>query len=443
MTHTTPVTSDGASRRFRFAAIDRIAASQTLPTTIFPIVLHRFGSVFLLDCGLMRNQNLTKLAELIRQRPEDLMGLWRNKVQKVPALRNLDTPEAASHISALLEDVAVTLAKGKKKSLLAQSVDEASGVHGLQRFHEGFNLIEVVADYNALREAIQEFAEFKRITVTGRIRAILDRALDKAIGVAAQAYSEQKALEIKRQREEHLSFIAHDLKTPLSAVSTAAMILDRTLCGECKTEQVARMLEVVQRNAQRLNDLILRVIEEQTSPQRPGVDSILAARLEKRQFDLWPLVEELLRDLQPLMEPKRIRVRNDVAHDFSIFADPVLIEQVFQNLLSNAIQYTADGEIVIGAALSESDPSVHCWVRDTGKGIAEDRLEKVFDKLETDAEKGAGRGLGLAIVKQVVEAHGGYIRVTSKVGEGSTFDFTLPLPASTGTPLAMGNGTAA
>jgi two-component system, OmpR family, phosphate regulon sensor histidine kinase PhoR len=389
----------------------------------------------------MRNQNLTKLASLIREKHEDLMQLWRSKVQRVSAVRNLDTPEAAIHIAALLEDIAAALLKGKKKSLLALPVDEATEVHGVQRFHQGFNLIEVVADYNALREAIQEFAEANRITVSGRVRAILDRNLDKAIGVAVQTYSEQKGLEIQRQREEHLSFLVHDLKTPLSAVSTAAMILERTLNGDSKNDRTARMLEIVQRNAKRLNALISRVIQEQTGLERTGAESVFAGKVAKRHFDLWPLIEELVRDLQPLTEPKRIRVRNDVPHECLLFADPVLIMQVFQNLLSNAIEYTTDGEILIGSAVA--DRTVQCWVRDTGKGIPEDRLGKVFDKLETDPEKAGGSGLGLAIVKQVVEAHGGNITVVSKLGEGSKFEFTLPLKDPAGLSIQVGNGTAA
>jgi len=389
----------------------------------------------------MRKQNLTQLAELIRQKHDDLMLLWRNKVQQVPTPRNLDTPEAASHIAALLEDVATALMKGKKKPLLALPVDGATEIHGFRRFHEGFNLIEVVSDYNALREAIQEFAEANHINVTGRVRAILDRVLDKSIGVAVETFSEQKNIEIQRQREEHLSFIAHDLKTPLSAVSTATLILERTIAGECKSQQVSRMLEIVQRNAQRLNALVSRVIEEQARPETRGTESMFPSKVEKRQFDLWPLVEELVQDLQPLTEPKRIRVKNDVPHECSIFADPTLIEQVFQNLLSNAIKYTNDGEILIGSVISGQDQSVHCWVRDTGAGIPEDRIDKVFDKLETDPERETGHGLGLAIVKQVVEAHGGRISVSSKLGNGSTFEFSLPLQGSTG--IAVGNGTAA
>lgn len=384
----------------------------------------------------MSNQNVTKLAEFIRQKHDDLMQLWRSKVQHMPAVRNLDTPAAVSHIAGLLEDIAAALVKGKKNSLISLPVDGATEVHGVQRFYEGFDLIEVVADYNALREAIQEFAEANRITITGRVRAILDRVLDKAIGVAVQTYSEQKALEIQRQREEHLSFILHDLKTPLSAVSTAATILDRALSGECKDDRVKRMLEIVQRNAQRLNALISRVIQDQINPQQSRAESIFAARVEKRVFDLWPLVEGLIQDLQPLMEPKRIRVRDEVPHECAVYADPVLIGHVFQNLLSNAIEHTSDGEIVIGSGDCESGKSVRCWVRDTGKGIPEERIGKVFEKLETDRQEKCGAGLGLAIVKQVVEAHGGHVSVASKPGQGAMFEFTLPLGGA-GSPPPM------
>src|SRR6266516_2053123 len=101
----------------------------------------------------MRNENLTKLADLIRQQRQQLIQLWRNKVQGAVPPRNLDTPAACSHIARLLDDIAAALLKGKKKSLLTLPVDGATEAHGLQRFHEGFDLIEVVADYNALREA--------------------------------------------------------------------------------------------------------------------------------------------------------------------------------------------------------------------------------------------------------------------------------------------------
>jgi signal transduction histidine kinase len=90
----------------------------------------------------------------------------------------------------------------------------------------------------------------------------------------------------------------------------------------------------------------------------------------------------------------------------------VVLSEIFQNLLSNAIKYTQRGQIEVGAGVLDNG-FVQCWVKDTGSGIPEDRIGKVFDKFETDPDKD-GSGLGLAIVKQAVEAHGGHISVESQ-----------------------------
>lgn len=372
-----------------------------------------------------------------------MLRFWRSKLRDGLERTPADTPEASAHIASLLEDVAAALLQGKKTPLAAMAVDEGTGSHGMQRFQEGFNLIQIVAEYNALREAIQEFADANGVPVTGRMRSILDRVLDKAIGVAVETYSEQKALEIQRQREEHISFVVHDLKTPLSAVSNAAAILDSVIPPEFKNDRTAGMLEIIQRNAQRLNELISRVIQENTRLIRANTEPS-AVKVEKRHFDLWTLIEGLIHDLQPLTERERIRVRNEAPHDCLVFGDPMLISNIFQNLLSNAIEYTADGEIVIGATNSEAEHALRCWVQDNGRGIPEDRIGRVFERLETDRQGAGGTGLGLAIVKQAVEAHGGRIAVTSKVGEGARFEFTIPAQASgCGDAEIGGAGTAA
>ena len=104
----------------------------------------------------------------------------------------------------------------------------------------------------------------------------------------------------------------------------------------------------------------------------------------------------------------------------------MLLGQVFQNLVSNALRYTTRGQIAIGAQSIDEGQTVRCWVSDTGTGIEPDRLGRVFDKLETDADRKGGMGLGLAIVRQVVEAHGGKVFVESELGKGSTFTFLVP-----------------
>ena len=98
-----------------------------------------------------------------------------------------------------------------------------------------------------------------------------------------------------------------------------------------------------------------------------------------------------------------------------------------ENLVANAVKFAPAGEIEIGAR--EGTNGVECWVRDNGSGIPTDRMERIFEKWETDPDPSrAGTGFGLAILKQIVEAHGGAISVESLPGRGSSFHFTIPSP---------------
>ena len=112
--------------------------------------------------------------------------------------------------------------------------------------------------------------------------------------------------------------------------------------------------------------------------------------------------------------------------DLAVYADAGLLRRIFQNVIANAIAYTPHGKVVIGARQSHAQGMLECWVSDNGEGITPERLEKVFDKAETDPGKEGGWGLGLAIVKSFVEAHDGTVSVESREGQGSTFRFTLP-----------------
>jgi signal transduction histidine kinase len=176
-----------------------------------------------------------------------------------------------------------------------------------------------------------------------------------------------------------------------------------------------KLVSIIRRNTSRLDSLITRFLEEQTTPAA-------SPNLKPRELDLWPLVEALIVDVSTLATAAKTSIVNAVDEDVVVVADPVLVTQVFQNLLSNALKYTHGGQVEVAASLLENQ-WVECLVRDTGRGIAEDRVAKIFEKFETDGE---GTGLGLAIVKQAVEAHGGTISVESQLGQGTLFRFTLP-----------------
>jgi signal transduction histidine kinase len=197
------------------------------------------------------------------------------------------------------------------------------------------------------------------------------------------------------------------------------LILEKTIPAEAKTGRVTNMLQLQRRNVDRLNALLKEATQEQYNIAASTVGEL---GVECREFELWPLIEDLIADLKPLWEKVPVQILNVVPTDLTVFADGLSLAKVFQNLFSNAIRYTQTGQIIFGAECI--DRNVRCWVSDTGAGIADERLGRIFEKLETDTE--GSLGLGLAIVKQIIQAHDGQVDVKSMVGEGSTFSFTLP-----------------
>ena len=318
--------------------------------------------------------------------------------------------------------MASALRSGSEETIAQALADGSSPAHGLQRVQDAYDIEEVVAEYNILRGCVHELAEKNSLVLQGKPFHILNRVLDGAIGAAVASFATQKALEVQRRREEYLAFVAHDLRTPLGAISLSAQVLEMLLeRAGSGTPEMTQKLKTLNRNVQRLQDLIANVLKENTN-----LETEVGLKLERRHFDLWPLVEALTHDLHPVAGTDSTRLRNEVPEDFVVFGDASLLRRVFQNLIANAISYTPRGEIVIGVDVPGDGSTVECFVRDDGAGIPEDRRDTVFDKHETDPDKPGGLGLGLAIVKAFVEAHDGVVTVESELGVGSTFRFTLP-----------------
>jgi signal transduction histidine kinase len=365
---------------------------------------------------------MQKFAGIIHKHHDELLNEWRKRIRLLPAARGLDTPTLNDHIPYLFEELTQDLMSGGAESVLDLQLHDSPKIHGGLRLRAGFDIVEVVAEYNILRELLSNVAERENLDITGEPNRILNRVVDRAVALAVDTYAKEKALEIQQRREEHMSFLIHDLKTPLSAIHAAGRILETSLEEESRGGRVGTMLDIVRRNAVRLNALITSASQEQHNLAASTAEELKVAHNE---FDLWPLVQSMIWDLRSLIENAPVQLVNAVPEDCVVYADPVLITQVIQNLLSNAIKYTAKGEITVGANITEVN-KVRCWVRDTGSGIPADRLVKIFEKFETDPARKGGLGLGLPIVKQIVEAHSGQIFVESEVGRGSTFSFTLP-----------------
>lgn len=363
--------------------------------------------------------DLGQLAALIRREREGLLMRWRGRIRELPSAKNLDIPALNDHIPLLIEELADAFERALAGVDGQQDMLGCPSIHSIERFKNGFDLMEVIDEYNILRECIYDLADENGLCPRGPSFHILCRVFDKAIGVAVQTFVARQALEAQQRREEYLSFVVHDLRTPLNAVSLASRRLE-SLLGETDG-RTTHMLDILRRNTQRIEALVEKVLKESVHAQA-ALDA-----LERREFDLWPLVEGLLYDLQPVAEAAGARLVNEIPRTMTVYADAAILRRVFQNLIANAIKHTPRGEVVIEAR-EDASGVVECRVRDNGVGIAEDRLDTIFDKHKAEPEKHGEltNGFGLPIVKTLVEAHGGSVAVQSKEGHGAEFRFTLP-----------------
>ena len=363
-----------------------------------------------------------RLADLIARERESLLESWRRLVKLLPSAKHLDLPTLNDHMPALFDDLVRELETCSDETII-ESVKARSPVqHGRQREENEFDIEEIVAEYNILRGCIHDLAERNELALQGQPFHIVNRVLDSAIGVALQAFSTKKALEVRRRREDYLAFVTHDLRTPLGAISMSARALELSLPAPLGPA-TNQMLKAMKRNIGQLEALVSKVLAENTN-----LETETGLRLERRQLDLWSLVEALIHDLYPVAETSSTRLVNAIPDETAVYADASLLRRIFQNLIANAIRHTPRGTVMISAHALD-DKSAECKVSDDGTGIPAEFLERIFDKGESGVDE-TGTGLGLAIVKTFIEAHGGTVDVESAEGQGSTFRFWLPAASS-------------
>jgi signal transduction histidine kinase len=236
---------------------------------------------------------------------------------------------------------------------------------------------------------------------------------------------EEKSRELEtasRHKSEFLANMSHELRTPLNAIIGFSEVLSERMFGEINEKQAEYVGDILQ-SGQHLLSLINDILD---------LSKIEAGRMELElcDFDLPSTIENTLTLVRERAVRRGIELGRMVDERLGMIrADERKVKQVLLNLLSNALKFTLEGgRIDVRAAARDS--TVEISVTDTGVGIAPDDQEAVFEEFRqvgTAAKKVEGTGLGLAISRKFIELHGGRIWVTSTVGKGSTFAFTLPL----------------
>ncbi len=281
----------------------------------------------------------------------------------------------------------------------------------------------LVRSIEALRNVTLLERPMRVATVLSTVRATLrsrQRQYEVRDLLVALHRARTEAESANRLKDEFLTTLSHELRTPLNAIlGWASMLRD----GQIDASQMPRVFAILERNTRAQAQLIADVLD---------VSRIITGKLQLQstRLDLCETIGRALETLRPAAAAKDISVRLDVDPDCYVRGDADRLQQVFWNLLANAVKFTGTGGAIhVNAHRHGSHFDVE--VVDTGAGIELEFLPFVFDRFrqadQSLTRRHGGLGLGLALVKHLVELHGGTVDVTSAGrGEGATFRVRLP-----------------
>ncbi len=286
-------------------------------------------------------------------------------------------------------------------------------------------LVETVRDPDFLR-AVRQASETRKPVVARATSMIPGHTFDVTAaplpggGAVVVLRDLTETERVEKTRRDFIANVSHELRTPLTSIQGYAETLLDTSGGQNHSRE---FLEIIRKNAARMS----RLTE----------DLLTLARVEsgEQRFDIRPVsTTELLRDavanFREVARSQGIELRVDDQASCQVNADPEAIQQVFSNLIENAMKYAASGKVV-EFAVRRLNGQVEFCVRDFGPGISSEHLPRLFERFyrvdRARSRESGGTGLGLAIAKHIMLAHGGTIRAESELNHGSAFLFTLPL----------------
>ncbi|MEA3310109.1 MAG: ATP-binding protein [Chloroflexota bacterium] len=256
---------------------------------------------------------------------------------------------------------------------------------------------------------------------------LVTRLADNAAIAVENARLYEALLQANRAKSEFVSLVSHELRTPMTSIRGYSEMLQKGMAGELSAQQ-QQFVEAIQRNADRMRILIKDLLD--ISRIETG-----HLKIQPVAIELSPVLKVAYQTVEEMLTSKQQEFHAELDENLpALLADPDRLTQVLINLLSNAVKYTpAGGQITVRARFETDRKSsfVRCAVTDTGYGIGLEDQRKLFTKFfrseNPHIREEVGTGLGLTITKNLVELHGGEIRVESTIGAGTTVCFTMPV----------------
>lgn len=370
------------------------------------------------------------LSSFILENIEPIVQEWESfaRTLETPG-KELDSEALRDHAAIMLRTIAADLITkqspqeqiDKSKGQGPPVDDSAAESHAITRLLSGFTLNQVVSEFRALRASVTRlWMRESALDPTSQVADLIrfNEAIDQALAISIARYAEA----VQASRDIFLGILGHDLRTPLSAILLGSEVLLRTdSLGERATKIASRIYSSVKRANQIVGDL-LDFTRSQIGPGIPVIRS---------QLDIVPVCDRIMEECRTV-HPEADIVCNSIHSAVGQF-DSARLEQVFSNLVGNAIQH-GDGHYPVTVTLAVSHGELQFSVHNKGVAIPEEIIPTLFNPMgryspEASATHGpyASLGLGLFISSEIAAAHGGRIEVTSDSESGTEFVVRLPL----------------
>ena len=372
-----------------------------------------------------------RLSQFIEQNVETIVTEWetfaRETIEPAQTMSRLALRDHASQILlAIANDLRQPQTESErliKSQGLAKPDSSATfaATHGVLRQLVGFDLVQLAAEYRAVRATVLRL--WKQTPNTIDASAVEDiarfnEAVDQALAESIASYSERVA----HSRDTFLAVLGHDLRSPLSAITSALVLIGDT---RSQDQQRSKALQIAKRSATSMRQMITDLLEYTRTRLGRGIEIVAIPG------DLSGLCRDVFEEVEAAHSDRTFAAH--IPPDLAAQFDAARIRQVLTNLLSNAVQYE-DSAFPIGLAVAQDVTETTLAVMNRGHLISPDALQVIFDPLvqipatgpESDGRPETSLGLGLYIVREIVTAHRGTISVISTESDGTVFTVRLP-----------------
>jgi PAS domain S-box-containing protein len=305
----------------------------------------------------------------------------------------------------------------KRLNILLKSKIQLSGEFEFRIINKHGNIAWVRNKINLIRDREGKILKIYGLVSDISLRKKAEEELTK---------STDNLIKLNDTKDRFISIISHDLRTPFTSIlGFTDLLLSDTDLNDAERKQYTEFIRESSKSMLSLVNSLLDWTRLQTG----------RIRFEPERIEVYKIIESSLNALSGVAFQKNIEIVSKVKDDIYVYVDKDLLLQVFNNLISNAIKFTPKlGSIIISVAPSPRMRFLEFSIKDTGMGIKPENIQKLFridTKFSSEGTEGEkGTGLGLSLVSEIIEKHGGNIRVESEYGKGSNFIFTLPIASA-------------